>query len=241
MEQEEQQRLAELVERETAYGLFQRASALLKSRHHAQAAVLLERADRLEPGKGSIVEALARAYYNSRQHERAAQTFAHLVEIDPSTAYGHFGLGQSLKQLGRTDEARTHLRLAVALAPDSSLYRNALARLPAAPRRRPMNPRSAQLLTALLAFLLIVLIGATIFILLSRPQVAPEPVTLAPIPRRRRASWAIVARADGCDAGADRNPVARAQPRHRQAHRPTETPVTSGEPTEPDADADADS
>lgn len=126
---EEEERLSELAERETAYGLFQRAAALLKRRHHAQAAVLLERADRLEPGKGSIVEALARAYYNSGQHQRAEESFRRLLEIDPSAAYGHFGLGQSLKQLGRPDEARVHLRLAVALVPDSSLYRNALARL----------------------------------------------------------------------------------------------------------------
>jgi len=103
---------------------------MLKRRHYAQAAVLLERADRLEPGKGSIVEALARAYYNSAQHDRAVACFGRLVEIDPTTAYGHFGLGQSLKRLGQPDEARAHLRLAVALAPDSSLYRNALARLP---------------------------------------------------------------------------------------------------------------
>ena len=129
MNPEDQERLDALAERETAYGLFQRAGALLKRRHHAQAAVLLERADRLEPGKGSIVEALARAYYNSGQHERAAETFRHLLEIDPSAAYGHFGLGQSLKMMGRRDEARTHLRLAVALAPNSALYRNALARL----------------------------------------------------------------------------------------------------------------
>jgi tetratricopeptide (TPR) repeat protein len=129
MDPEENERLAELAERETAYGLFQRATALLKRRHHAQAAVLLERADRLEPRKGSIVEALARAYYNSGQHERAYRAFTELTEIDPSSAYGHFGLGQSLKQLGRIDEAGVHLRLAVALAPDSSLYRNALARL----------------------------------------------------------------------------------------------------------------
>src|SRR5687767_15906166 len=86
-------RLAELAERETAYGLLQRAKLLLKKRHHAQAAVLLERASRLEPGKGSIVEALARAYYNSGQHDRAAETFRELLEIDPSAAYGHFGLG----------------------------------------------------------------------------------------------------------------------------------------------------
>ena len=122
-------RLSELAERETAYGLFQRGRALLGRRHNAQAAVLLERAARLEPGKGSIVEALARAYYNSGQHERSAEAFRELLTIDPSAAYGHFGLGQSLKQLGRRAEARTHLRLAVALAPESNLYRDALTRL----------------------------------------------------------------------------------------------------------------
>ncbi len=122
-------RLAELAERETAYGLFQRAKAMLKRRHYAQGAVLLERASRLEPGKGSIIEDLARAYYNSGQHRRAAERFRELIEIDPSAAYGHFGLGQSLKQLGNKEEARLHLRLAVALAPDSSLYLNALKRL----------------------------------------------------------------------------------------------------------------
>ena len=129
MNHDDADRLAELAERETAYGLFQRARALLKRRHHAQAAVLLERADRLEPRKGSIIEALARAYYNSGQHDRAAASFRELLEIDPSAHYGHFGLGQSLKQLGQPDRARVHLRLAVALAPDSALYRSALARL----------------------------------------------------------------------------------------------------------------
>lgn len=133
MNSDDADRLAELAERETAYGLLQRAQALQRKRHNAQAAVLLERADRLEPRKGSIVEALARAYYNSGQHDRAADTFRELLEIDPSAHYGHFGLGQSLKQLGQPEEARIHLRLAVALAPESKLYRNALDRLP---RRR---------------------------------------------------------------------------------------------------------
>ncbi len=119
----------QLAERESAYGLLQRGQALLKRGHHAQAAVVLERAAKLEPGKGSIVEALGRAYYNSGQHGRAVTAFEELLEIDPSAAYGHYGLGQALKQVGRRDEARTHLRLAVALAPDSALYRAALARL----------------------------------------------------------------------------------------------------------------
>lgn len=129
MNQEETERLAELAERETAYGLLQRARAMQSRRHHAQAAVLLERADRLEPRKGSIIEALARAYYNSGQHDRAADTFRELLDIDPSAHYGHFGLGQSLKQIGLPAEALVHLRLAVALAPESTLYRNALARM----------------------------------------------------------------------------------------------------------------
>lgn len=126
---DEQRAVAELLERETAYGLLQRGQALMRRRHYAQAAVLLERAARLEPRRGSIIEALGRACYNSGQHERAAEVFGELLEIDPSLPYAHFALGQSLKRLGRTDEARTHLRLAVALAPDSRLYRNALARL----------------------------------------------------------------------------------------------------------------
>ncbi len=125
----DQAALQRLAERETAYGLFQRGQGLLRRRHHAQAAVVLERAARLEPGRGSIVEALGRAYYNSGQHDEAARVFDELLATDPTAAYGHFGLGQALKQLGRRDEARTHLRLAVAMAPDSRLYRDALARL----------------------------------------------------------------------------------------------------------------
>ena len=116
-------------ERETAYDLLQRGHALLEQRHFAQAAIVLERADRQEPAKGSILEALGRAYFNSGQAERARATFEALLEIDPSSHYAHYAVGQSLKRLGRTDLARTHLRLAVALSPNSELYAGALARL----------------------------------------------------------------------------------------------------------------
>ena len=115
--------------RESAYELLQRGQALLEARHHAQAAIVLERADRLEPGKASIIEALGRAYFNSGQHELALGAFERVLELDPSAHYGHYALGQSLKQLGRRDEAGTHLRMAVALNPRSTLYRNALDRL----------------------------------------------------------------------------------------------------------------
>lgn len=116
-------------EHELAYELLQRGQALLASRHHAQAAIVLERADRLEPRKASILEALGRAYFNSGQPEPARATFERILELDPSAPYAHYALGQSLKRLGRREEARTHLRMACALSPESSLYRDALARL----------------------------------------------------------------------------------------------------------------
>lgn len=140
----------ETTDRESAYELLQRGQGLLKQRHFAQAAIVLERAARAEPGKGSILEALGRAYYNSGQHDRSRETFEALLEVDPSAHYAHFALGQSLKQLGRPKEARTHLRLAVALHPGSKLYSGALARLrpaddpaeapPAEPEQEPGEP-----------------------------------------------------------------------------------------------------
>ena len=117
-------------ERETAYDLLQRGEELLRRRHHAQAAIVLERANRLEPHRQSILEALGRAYFNSGQHDRSRETFEALLEIDPSSHYAQFALGQSLKKLGREREAWVHLRLAVALSPGTPLYRQALARIP---------------------------------------------------------------------------------------------------------------
>ena len=115
--------------RESAYELLQRGQDLLTQRHFAQAAVVLERANREEPGKASILEALGRAYYNSGQHDQSRATFEQLLEIDPTAHYAHFALGQSLKQLGRPAAARTHLRLALAMSPASKVYAGALARL----------------------------------------------------------------------------------------------------------------
>lgn len=116
-------------ERESAYGLLQRGHALMRSRHHAQAAIVLERAALAEPGKGSILEPLGRAYHHSGQYEQARETFEALLEVDPSAHWAHFALATTLRKLDRTAEARTHLRLAVALCPTSELYRRALERV----------------------------------------------------------------------------------------------------------------
>ena len=124
--------MAEPEDHESAYELLLRGRELIRTRHHAQAAIVLERALRQEPGKGSILEALGQAYYNSRQYDRARATFEELLEVDPSAHWAHFALAVTLRKLDRAPEARTHLRLAVALCPTSELYRRALARLEAA-------------------------------------------------------------------------------------------------------------
>lgn len=109
-------------ETESAYELLQRGQALLARRHNAQAAVVLERAARLEPGRGSILEPLGRALFMSGQLERAAEAFDALLAVDPSSHFGHYALGRTLIRQGRDAEGRTHLRLAAALAPDNPLY-----------------------------------------------------------------------------------------------------------------------
>ena len=65
------------------------------------ASVPLERARQLEPDKGSIREALGRAYFRSRRFEQAAEEFAALVERYPVNDYAHFCLGRSLEKTGR--------------------------------------------------------------------------------------------------------------------------------------------
>ena len=102
---------------------------MLADRHPGAAAVLLERALALEPGKASILEALGQAYFNQGDHVRAAERFAAIVDEDPLAHYAHFGLGLSRARLGDVRAARRHLRMAVFLKPENESYQSALARL----------------------------------------------------------------------------------------------------------------
>jgi tetratricopeptide (TPR) repeat protein len=119
-------------DRESAYELFRRGSRLLETHHPGPAAVILERALALEPGKASILEALGRAYYNQGQPALAAERFGAIVESDPVAHYAHFGLGLAWGRLGDRLAARRHLKMAVLLKPDSEDYQRALRRLEAA-------------------------------------------------------------------------------------------------------------
>ena len=109
-----------------AYDLYVRGAAFLRQRHCAQAALLLARALRLEPGRNSIREALGRAEFALGRYAGAADLFAAIVADIPDNDYAHYALGRCLTALGRGEEARTHLQLARALDPLSDLYARAL-------------------------------------------------------------------------------------------------------------------
>ena len=117
---------------ENAYELFKKGSELLEKGDFMAASVPLERARSLEPDKGSIREALGRAYFRSRRFEQAAEEFAALVERYPVNDYAHFCLGRSLEKTGRRAEARRHLALAANMRPDRADYRVYRDRLRAA-------------------------------------------------------------------------------------------------------------
>jgi Flp pilus assembly protein TadD len=96
----------------SAYECYQRGHELLASRDFNQATVALERAKRLEPDKGSIREALGRAYISCRRYDDAAVEFAAAVELAPTDGYAHYGLARALERLGDRRRAARHYKLA---------------------------------------------------------------------------------------------------------------------------------
>ena len=105
-----------------AYAAYQEGTRLLAGNNAHAAVIALERARSLEPDKGSIREALGRAYFRSRRFEQAAEEFAALVERYPVNDYAHFCLGRSLEKTGRRAEARRHAALAANMRPDRKDY-----------------------------------------------------------------------------------------------------------------------
>lgn len=104
--------LREVRDTRDAYEAYRRGHELLAVGDFRQASVALERAKLLEPEKGSIREALGRAYLSSRAYARAASEFAKAVELAPTDGYAHYGLARSLERLGDRRQAARHYKLA---------------------------------------------------------------------------------------------------------------------------------
>ena len=110
------------------YEWYQRGLALLKAGDAHAAATVLERAAAAEPDKGSVREALGRAYYGARRFDAALDEFTAALDISPANDYAHFGAGLCLGRLGRLPEAVGHLRMANVMHPENTDYEQALAR-----------------------------------------------------------------------------------------------------------------
>jgi tetratricopeptide (TPR) repeat protein len=113
---------------DNAYDLFQEARGLLQDRKPAAAVSLLERAKRLEPRRGSILEALGIAYYNSGLHDLARREFEEALEVDPTNHYAIYGLSRCLYRKGLLHRAIGQIKLAAVMAPEMEIYGETLQR-----------------------------------------------------------------------------------------------------------------
>jgi Flp pilus assembly protein TadD len=118
------------------YQLYQRGLDLLGRGSPAAASQVLERAAAAEPNSRSILEALARAQFDTGRYAAAASSFRRIVEASPSDDYAQFGLGLSLARTGDPGAAAEHLALAAAMRPDLRHYTDALRGVRATLRAR---------------------------------------------------------------------------------------------------------
>jgi Flp pilus assembly protein TadD len=109
-----------------AYAAFQEGSRLLNGNNAHAAVIALERARTLEPTKGSVREALARAYYRTGRFAAAEEEFLAALDIEPVNDYAHFGVGLCRLRAGDRRGARGHLRQAAVMRPENADYQAAL-------------------------------------------------------------------------------------------------------------------
>jgi tetratricopeptide (TPR) repeat protein len=111
-----------------AYELFQRAQELVQERRHGEAVSLLEEVKRLAPRRGSVLETLGIAYYNSGRPRLAMREFEEALEIDPSNHFARYGLSRCLYRGGMVEKAIGQVKLAAVMAPEVEMYGEALRR-----------------------------------------------------------------------------------------------------------------
>ena len=91
---------------------FRYACLLAYSGRTTEARALLQRAERMDPVSPLISLQAARVDYLERRYEAANQRLAELLEREPGFGPAHYYRALALGQLGRTGEARAHLRQA---------------------------------------------------------------------------------------------------------------------------------
>ena len=118
------------------YDWYRRAEELLAGGNPDAAAVLRGRLRVVDPGSSAVLEAFARALFDSRRYDEAAVAFRDLVDRNPADDYAHYGLGLSLWRLQRFPAARDELAMAAVMRPERSDYAQALTQVRATLRAR---------------------------------------------------------------------------------------------------------
>lgn len=108
------------------YEWYRRGLHLLANGDPDAAATLLARVAEAEPGSRSVLEALARAQYDSGRYGEAIASFSELAAVNPTDDYAHFGLGLAASRAGELRLAAEHLALAAAMRPELGHYARAL-------------------------------------------------------------------------------------------------------------------
>lgn len=124
----------------TPYDWYRRGVDLLDRGDAAAAALLLERSHDAEPDARHVREALARALFDAGRYQSASLHFRHLCTVDPVDHYAHFGLGMAMWRLGKFEQAREALTIAVALSP-SEQYSAALTQVTATLNARGVDEK----------------------------------------------------------------------------------------------------
>jgi len=98
---------------------------------HEASAETLEKARQLKPDDTAMLLILADAYREGRNYDAAIGVYSDVLRVDPASAVAAQGLGDSLLQLGRLDEAAEALEAAHRANPGSAAILYSLGQLPA--------------------------------------------------------------------------------------------------------------
>lgn len=110
------------------YDLYRQGCRRLDAGNPRAAAEVLELAVEHAPQSALLRETLARAYFASAAVGKARTQFEHALELDPTDAYAHFGVGRCHEREGSLAAAAKHYKLACALN-GRSAYASALERV----------------------------------------------------------------------------------------------------------------
>ena len=111
-----------------AYEFFSLGKKFAKENNNVKAAMLFEKAKKIEPYKSSIYEALGIAYFNCGLYPSAKKHFEIALKIDPSNDFAYYCLGLALAKEGKINQALGKIKIASAMKPENKSYLSAVKR-----------------------------------------------------------------------------------------------------------------